>query len=63
MIIAVNPTKCPQNHRCPSIAMCPQDAITQSDIYALPVVDDSKCIKCGICMRYCPKGAFEKTEK
>ncbi|MDR1003165.1 MAG: 4Fe-4S binding protein [Oscillospiraceae bacterium] len=62
MPITVNPKKCPQNHRCPSIAVCPKGAITQEDIYSLPVVDEKKCIKCGICMRYCPKGAFEKVE-
>ena len=23
-------------------------------------IDEEKCIVCGKCMRFCPKGAFEK---
>lgn len=62
MRIVVNQQKCPQNHQCPSMAICPKGAISQEDIYALPVVDEQKCIVCGKCMRFCPKGAFEKVE-
>ena len=58
--LIVNAAKCPQNHRCPSIAVCPQGAISQKSIYALPEIDPEKCILCGKCMEYCPKGAFEK---
>ena len=62
MKIVVNQQKCPQNHKCPSMAICPKEAISQYDIYSLPVVDEEKCIVCGKCMRFCPKGAFEKVE-
>lgn len=60
MKIIVNKQKCPQNHRCPSMSICPQKAITQKDIYSLPVIDEEKCIACGKCIQFCPKGAFEK---
>jgi len=62
MKLIVNEKKCPQNHRCPSIAVCPKNAISQDDIFALPKVDNELCILCGKCMQYCPKGAFEKVE-
>lgn len=62
MKIIVNEKKCPQNHKCPSIAVCPVAAITQTNIYALPVVDNDKCIVCGECMKFCPKGAFEEVD-
>jgi Fe-S-cluster-containing hydrogenase component 2 len=62
MYITVNPRKCPQNHRCPSIAVCPKGAITQEHNFALPVVDKGKCIKCGLCKKRCPRNAFEETE-
>ncbi len=42
------------------MAICPKGAISQKDNYSLPVVDEEKCIVCGKCMRFCPKGAFEK---
>ena len=59
MRLIVNKAKCPQNHKCPSIAVCPQGAITQKDIYSLPEVDADKCILCFQCMKFCPKDAFE----
>ena len=59
MKLIVNKDKCPQNHRCPSIAICPKKAISQENVYSLPVIDEEKCIVCGKCMRFCPKGAFE----
>ena len=62
MQLTINKDKCPQNHRCPSIAVCPKGAITQEDIYSLPVVDAEKCILCGKCIQFCPKGAFEKID-
>jgi Fe-S-cluster-containing hydrogenase component 2 len=58
--LTVNAAKCPQNHRCPSIAVCPHGAITQKDNHSLPVIDPAKCVLCGRCIRHCPKGAFEK---
>ena len=59
MKITVNPQKCPQNHRCPMIAICPAGAISQKG-NALPAIDQEKCIVCGKCMKFCPKDAFER---
>ena len=63
MKLVVNKDKCPQNHKCPSIPVCPKGAITQKDIYSLPEIDAEKCVVCGKCMTFCPKGAFEKFEE
>ena len=52
MKILVNKQKCPQNHVCPSIKVCPKGAISQETPFSLPVVDAEKCIICG----------FEKVE-
>jgi ferredoxin len=49
--------RCPQNHSCPSVRVCPVDALSQKG-YAAPVVDMSKCIKCSKCVRFCPMGAL-----
>ena len=59
MKLTVNPQKCPQNHRCPSIAVCPKGAITQQDANSLPQIDGETCIACGKCIKFCPKGAME----
>jgi len=60
MKLIVNKDKCPQNHKCLSMAICPKGTITQKDIYSLPEVDFDKCILCCKCMNCCLKGAFEK---
>ncbi len=59
MYITVNKDKCPQDHRCPAMAICPKQAITQETIYDLPQVNVDLCILCKKCIQYCPKKAFE----
>lgn len=63
MKIIVNQNKCPQDHNCPAIAVCPKEAITQEDSWSLPVIDYEKCIVCGKCLQFCPKNAFEKMQE
>ncbi len=57
MAIIISESRCPQNHRCPVLRICPVEAVSQ-DGYGLPVVDESKCIDCGKCVRFCPTGAM-----
>ena len=56
-VIRVSATRCPQNHPCPSVRVCPVEALTQVG-YRAPKADMDKCIKCGKCVRYCPMGAI-----
>jgi Fe-S-cluster-containing hydrogenase component 2 len=58
-MIKVDANKCPQNHPCPIIRVCPKKAISQKG-YGLPVIDNSKCTNCGLCTRYCPTSAISK---
>jgi len=58
MKLKVYNERCPQNHRCPSVGICPVDALIQNGNNA-PVVDEEKCIKCGKCVRSCPMGALQ----
>lgn len=60
MELSINKAKCPQNHKCPAIVACPTGAITQKDIFSLPVIDKDKCTLCGKCIGFCPMKAFEK---
>lgn len=48
---------CPQNHPCPAVRVCPVGALSQNNFEA-PVIDHSKCIKCGKCSNFCPKKAL-----
>ncbi len=57
-MINVQQHKCPQNHRCPLVARCPVSAITQTG-FGAPVIDQGKCIECGLCAELCPHGAVE----
>ena len=49
--------RCPQNHPCPSVRVCPAGALSQSG-FAAPAVDPNACIRCGKCVRFCPKQAL-----
>ena len=49
--------KCPQNHPCPAVKVCPVGALVQTG-YLAPVIDQNKCIKCGKCSNFCPKKAL-----
>ena len=55
--LAVNPRRCPQNHPCPAVRVCPANALKQQG-YGLPTVDMAACVVCGKCVRYCPMGAI-----
>lgn len=55
--LVVKKSRCPQNHPCPSVKVCPVGALKQNG-YDAPIVDMSKCIKCSKCVRFCPMGAL-----
>ena len=55
--LSINKNRCPQNHACPSVRVCPVGALSQSG-YSAPKVDMKKCIKCGKCVRSCPMRAI-----
>jgi Fe-S-cluster-containing hydrogenase component 2 len=41
------------------IRVCPVDALTRSDATEAVVVDDERCIGCGVCTIACPFGQIE----
>ncbi len=61
MSVIINEKRCPQNHPCPSVKVCPYGALSQSG-YNAPVVDAAKCRDCGKCIRFCPMGAFKASK-
>ena len=62
MALTIDAQLCPQNHRCPMIAICPAGAISQQG-YALPQIDPERCIECGKCIKYCGKQAVYKANQ
>jgi Fe-S-cluster-containing hydrogenase components 2 len=57
MQITVDKNRCPQNHPCPAVKVCPVGAIKQNGFPA-PVIDQEKCIQCEECVMFCPMGAI-----
>jgi ferredoxin len=51
-MILVRQELCPQNHRCPTLSICPVGAISQNGFRA-PTVDNEKCISCCKCTQSC----------
>ena len=52
MAVRIDPVLCPKTHRCPLLKLCPVGAIGQEG-NGLPVIDDTLCIACGKCVKYC----------
>ena len=61
MALTIDAARCPQNHRCPLLAICPVGAITQQG-YGLPVIVTEKCIECGKCVKFCGMRAVYKEQ-
>ena len=57
MPVEVDKSRCPHNHVCPLIKICPVDAISQNS-EGYPVIDYDLCIECNKCTKYCPMGAM-----
>jgi len=51
-VILVQSQYCPQNHRCPTLSVCPADALKQQE-YQAPTIDSETCIECGRCVASC----------
>lgn len=56
-ILKIYTEKCPQNHPCPSVKICPVGALSQEG-FSAPKIDHTKCIRCGKCANFCPKMAL-----
>lgn len=59
-MITIDKNRCPQNHGCPSIMVCPVGAISQNG-FELPVINQELCIECGKCIKFCPRKAIQKS--
>ncbi|MEL7570804.1 MAG: 4Fe-4S binding protein [Eubacteriaceae bacterium] len=55
--LTVNKQRCPADHKCPAIGVCPVGAIKQEGHNA-PTIDHEKCTKCGKCATFCPMKAL-----
>ena len=56
--IKVNQERCPQDHQCPLLGICPVEAISQNGDSA-PRIDNEKCIQWGQCVATCPYRVME----
>ncbi len=55
--LVVNQNRCPQNHACPAVPVCPVGALSQVG-HDAPTVDQEACIRCGKCVSFCPMRAL-----
>jgi Fe-S-cluster-containing hydrogenase component 2 len=55
--LVVVKARCPQNHMCPAVRVCPVGALSQNG-FSAPQVDFDKCIRCGKCVHFCPMRAL-----
>lgn len=64
MAVLVNFKICDNAKECGGIAVCPTGALSYNDEENTIVIDNEKCISCGLCEKECPIGAIQvaKTE-
>lgn len=58
MPIKIEKTKCPANHKCPSVSFCPAGALRQKG-NSVPEINNKLCTDCERCIRFCPYGVFK----
>ncbi|MCD4814042.1 4Fe-4S binding protein [bacterium] len=58
MSVEITAYKCPQNHPCPAVRVCPVNALMQ-DRYEAPRVDEKLCMDCGNCVAVCAMRAIQ----
>ncbi len=57
--IRIEASKCPQNHVCPVINICPSGAIVQKTDFSAPEIIGEKCAECGLCTNFCGFDAIQ----
>lgn len=58
MAVLVNFKICDNAKECGGIAVCPTGALSYDEKEETIVIDNDKCISCGLCERECPIGAI-----
>ena len=57
---AVIANRCPQDHPCPCVRVCPVGAISQQG-FSEPKIEAENCTECGVCTSLCPYQAITDT--
>lgn len=61
-VLKIRKERCPQNHKCPAVKVCPVGALSQKENEA-PLIDYEKCIRCGKCASFCSMKALVLEEE
>lgn len=57
--IKIDKNRCPADHPCPVVRVCPTKAISQEKVFfGLPKINPDKCTQCKKCFDLCPMGAI-----
>ncbi|MDO9518342.1 MAG: 4Fe-4S binding protein [Methanosarcinaceae archaeon] len=60
MSVTLNYNKCDSAPACVGARVCPTNAMTYDLSARKPVIDESLCIDCNICVQSCPHGAIQE---
>jgi len=62
MSVALNYNKCDSAPTCVGAKVCPTNAMMYDFSAGKPVIDESLCVDCNVCVQYCPHGAIEAAQ-
>ncbi|MBS7525657.1 4Fe-4S binding protein [Fusibacter paucivorans] len=60
-VAVIDANRCDRSPFCPVKRVCPVNAV-KANMYGVPEVNQSECIGCGKCLRYCPMRAVTMVE-
>ena len=60
-MIIIDKKKCPADHNCPLVILCPVKAITQTG-FAAPEINTRICTECKRCVNHCVYKVFTYIE-
>ncbi|HJH31253.1 MAG TPA: 4Fe-4S ferredoxin [Methanosarcinaceae archaeon] len=59
MPVTLDYNKCDNAPACVGVRVCPTNAMTYDYSASKPVIDESLCVDCNVCVQYCPHAAIE----
>ena len=59
MAVKIDKSICENCAKCVGLSYCPMEVYTIDEKTGEVIIDNEKCINCGLCVNTCPTGAIQ----